>query len=54
MLQRRGSRDKYLIEQPDEEGGCLMNVREQLRQDWASRIADYKASGLTMSGLVYR
>lgn len=26
-----------------------MNVREQLRHDWAAHIADYKASGLTMS-----
>jgi hypothetical protein len=26
-----------------------MNAREQLRQDWAARIADYKASGLTMA-----
>ena len=26
-----------------------MNAREQLRQDWEARIADYKASGLTMA-----
>lgn len=26
-----------------------MNTREQLRLDWAARIADFRASGLTMS-----
>jgi hypothetical protein len=26
-----------------------MNAREKLRHDWAGRIADYKASGLTKS-----
>ncbi|MDQ0057840.1 IS66 family insertion sequence element accessory protein TnpA, partial [Paenibacillus harenae] len=25
-----------------------MNAKEQRRQDWHTRIADYRASGLTM------
>ena len=30
-------------------GGCLMTDKEQRRQLWAARIADFRASGLTMS-----
>lgn len=36
-------------EQPNPIGGCPMTTKEQRRQEWTARIADYKASGLTMS-----